>query len=119
MQLVHVKMRNGEDLLGYLGTQNSDYIELVTPISINIDPQFGLFAKSWLLFSEMNSAHITSTDYMFFSAASRKATEYYDEFMHKFSEKEQIQTLEEDTDFSTELEEVFSAMMQSRESTKH
>ena len=119
MELVHIKMRNGEDLLGYLTSQTEKDIEIMTPISIMIDPQFGMFAKSWLIFSELNSARISTTDYMFFSAASRKATEYYEEFMHRLSEREQVKTIEEDTEFNSELEEVFSALMQSRESTKH
>lgn len=119
MQLIHVKMKNGEDLLGYLGQHNKDAIELITPISIGIDPTYGIFAKSWLLFSELNSATIQSTDYMFFSAASRKAVEYYEEFMHKFNEKEQQKQLEEDSEFTSELEDVFTALMESRSSIKH
>lgn len=119
MELVYIKMRNGEDLLGYLASQTDKDIEIMTPISIEIDPQFGMFAKSWLIFSELNTARISTADYMFFSAASTKATEYYDEFMHRLSEREQTKSLEEDTEFNSELEEVFSALMQSRESTKH
>ena len=56
---------------------------------------------------------------MFFSAASRKAVEYYEEFMHKFNEKEQQKQLEEDSEFTSELEDVFTAMMESRSSIKH
>ena len=119
MQLIHVKMRTGEDLLGYLTSQTETDIEIMTPISIMIDPTFGMFAKSWLIFSELNSARISSKDYMFFSTASRKAIEYYEEFMHKLSEREQAKSLEEDTEFNSELEEVFMAMMQSKESIKH
>ncbi len=119
MQLIHVKMKNGEDLLGYLGGQTSESIELITPISIVIDPHVGLFAKSWLLFSELNSVNIFNSDYMFFSAASRKAIDYYDEFMHKINDSQMQKQVEEDTDFNTELEEVFTAMMESRSTTKH
>lgn len=119
MQLIHVKMKNGEDLIGYLGENNKGVIELITPISIGIDPAYGIFAKSWLLFSELNSVTIQLADYMFFSAASRKATECYEEFMHKFNEKEQQKQLEEDSEFTSELEDVFTAMMESRSSIKH
>lgn len=119
MQLIHVKMKNGEDLLGYLGENAKDAIELITPISISIDPTYGLFAKSWLLFSELNMVTIRSTDYMFFSAASRKATEYYEEFMYNINEKELQKQLDEDTEFTSELEDVFTAMMEARSSIKH
>lgn len=119
MQLVFVKMKNGEELLGYLGNKTDNAIEIVTPICISIDPTLGIFAKSWLIFSDLNSAWITDSDYMFFSAASRKATEYYDEFMHNMAEKEQRRNLQEDTEFTNELEELFSAMIDSKGNTKH
>lgn len=119
MQLIHVKMKNGEDLLAYLGVQTQNSIELITPISIAIDPHVGIFAQSWLLFSELNSVTIPSNEYMFFSAASRKAIDYYDEFMHKFNDNQLQKQVEEDTDFNSELEEVFTAMMESRSTTKH
>jgi ABC-type taurine transport system ATPase subunit len=119
MELIHVKMKNGEDLLGYLGVKTDTSVELITPISIMIDPHLGMFAKSWLIFSDLNAATITDTDYMFFSAASRKAVEYYEEFMHRLNEKDQHRQLEEDTEFTNELEDIFSAMMESRSTTKH
>lgn len=119
MQLIHIKMKNGEDLLGYLASNTEDGIEIMTPISVILDPTYGMFAKSWLMLSDLNSVWIKSTDYMFFSTASRKATEYYDEFMHRISEKEQQQSLEEDLDFTSELEEIFQAMSESRLSKKH
>lgn len=119
MRLIHVKMKNGEDLLGYLGHHTNNTIQLITPISIGIDPTYGIFAKNWLMFSEVNSATIQSADYMFFGNASSKAIEYYEEFMHKLNEKEQQKQLEEDSEFTSELETVFSAMMESKSSIKH
>lgn len=119
MKLIHVKMKNGEDLLGYLANQSNDKFEIVTPISVVIDPTYGMFAKSWLMLSELNSVWITSDSVLFYSQASKKATEYYDEFMHRVSEKDQRQSIEDDTEFTSELEEIFGAMMESKGSIKH
>lgn len=115
MQLIHVKMRNGEDLIGYLGDQIDNSIELITPISVSIDPQFGMFAKSWLMFSDINSVMLTSSDYLFFAKASTKAVEYYEEFMFRLGNQESNL----DTNFTNELEDIFSAIMESRNSKKH
>ncbi len=119
MQLVHVKMKNGEDLLAYLGEHNDRKIELITPITVVIDPTYGMFAKSWLMLSELNSVTVDSTNIMFFSTASRKAVDYYDEFMHRMVENKQRQSVEDDTEFTSELEEIFGAMMESKSSMKH
>jgi len=39
--------------------------------------------------------------------------------MHKINDSQMQKQVEEDTDFNTELEEVFTAMMESRSTTKH
>lgn len=119
MQLIHIKLKSGEDILAYLGEETNHKIELITPITVVIDPTYGMFAKSWLLLSELNRVSIDTTNVMFFSAASRKAIDYYDEFMHRVSDKEQRQSVEDDTEFTSELEEIFGAMMESKGSMKH
>lgn len=119
MKLIHFKMKNGEDLLGYLADQTSEKLEIVTPISVVVDPTYGMFAKSWLMLSDLNSVWINTDNIMFYSLASKKASEYYDEFMHRVSEKDQRQSVEDDTEFTSELEEIFGAMMESKGSIKH
>lgn len=119
MKLIHVKMKNGEDVLAYLGEQDTHRIELITPIAVVVDPTYGMFAKSWLMLSELNSITININNIMFFSTASRKAIDYYDEFMHRLAEGAQRQSVEDDTEFTSELEEIFGAMMDSKSSIKH
>ena len=119
MELVHIKMRNGEDLLGYLASKDEITIEVVTPISIIIDPSLGMFAKSWLMFSEVNSVKISNTDYIFFNLANKRAVDYYEEFLHSMNEKEERSKLSEDSDFTNELEDIFNALAESRLSKIH
>jgi hypothetical protein len=116
MQLIHIKMKNGEDLLGYLVSSTDHHIEINTPIAVDIEPALGFFAKSWLMLSENNSVRLSKEDYMFWSNANKKATEYYDEFIHRLAEKPDNRS---EAEFTNDLEEVFSALMESKASIKH
>jgi len=116
MQLIHIKMKNGEDLLGYLVSSTDHHIEVTTPIAVDIEPSLGFFAKSWLMLSESNSVKLSKEDYMFWSNANKKATEYYEEFMHRLTDRPDTQ---HDADYTSELEDVFTALLESKSSIKH
>ena len=115
MKLVHVKLKHGEDLIGHLISTYTANTEIYTPIALAIDPTTGIFAKSWLLFSEANSVRIQSSDYLFYSDASQKAIQYYDEFMHQVADERPTPTSDEvDKDL-----DMFVALMESKSSIKH
>lgn len=116
--LHHVKLHNGEDLLAYI-RRDIEYTEVYAPISVNIDPHLGLFAKSWLLLSDGNSAMIKNSHILFACKASKRAVDYYDEFMHRIQERDQIKQMEEDSEFTSELEEIFTALAESKTATKN
>lgn len=117
--LHHVKLQNGEDILAYVREAHTGHIELYAPIVVNIDPHLGLFAKSWLLLSEGNTVILKDSHILFASKASTRAVEYYDEFMHRLHEREQIKQIEEDSEFTSELEDIFSALAESKTATKN
>lgn len=117
--LHHVKLQNGEDILAYVREAHTGHIELYAPILVVVDPQLGLFAKSWLLLSEGNSAILKYSHILFASKASTRAVEYYEEFMHRIHEREQIKQMEEDSEFNSELEDIFSAMAESKTAIKN
>lgn len=117
--LQHVKLQNGEDLLAYVREAHTGHTELYAPIVVNIDPHLGLFAKSWLLLSEGNSVMINNSYILFASKASARAVEYYEEFMHRIHEREQVKQMEEDTEFTSELEDIFTALAESKSATKN
>lgn len=119
VELHHIKLQNGEDLLAYMNELDSRHTEIHAPIMVVIDPHLGLFAKSWLLLSEGNSIVISSSHILFASKASKKAIEYYDEFMHRIHEREQTKQMEEDSEFTSELEDIFTAMVESKSATKN
>jgi hypothetical protein len=116
--LHHVKLHSGEDLLAYV-RRDIEYTEVYAPIAVSVDPHLGLFAKSWLLLSEGNSATIKNSHIIFASKASKRAVEYYDEFMHRIHEREQIKQMEEDSEFTSELEDIFNALAESKTATKN
>lgn len=120
MELHHIKFKNGEDLLGYVNEIDTHHVEISSPIIVIVDPHLGLFAKSWLLLSDSNSAVISRSHLMLMNKASATASEYYTEFMHRMHEREDTKQLVEDLDMNQELEDMFSAMIESRSiSRKH
>jgi hypothetical protein len=116
--LHHVKLKNGEDLLSFVNHKENQ-IELYAPISVQADPHHGLFAKSWLLLADDNSVMISKDFVIFACKASSKAVNYYEEFMHRIHERSQIKQMEEDSEFTSELEELFAALVESKTATKN
>jgi len=117
MELKHIKLRTGEDLVGPAEfiKDNLGYkaLRVTTPVSIHMDPNLGFYAKSWLLLSQENNVILHLDDVMFCKTASDTAEEYYNEFVHKYSS-------ESETSFdSDELEELFQSLMESKTSIKH
>lgn len=118
-ELNHVKLQNGDDLLAFARDTGGGYVELYAPIVVHVDPHLGLFAKSWLLLSEHNSVMVKTSYILFASKASKKAVEYYEEFMHRIHERAEIKKMEEDSEFTNELEDIFTALAESKTATKN
>ena len=124
MELKHIKLRTGEDLLGYTEFVKNELgktmLIVTAPISVHIDPTRGLFAKSWLFLSENNYADISMNDVMHLDFASSKAIENYDYFADKHMRED---TYEEENDISDEqietIEDLFQAILDSKTKTLH
>lgn len=113
MDLMHIKLRTGEDLLGHVEKLNNGY-RITSPISFEIDPHEGFFARSWLLFSAENSVLLSKDDIYFCNEASEKAINYYEEFVHQYSEN----SISQD-EFNSDLEDMLLTFLESKHSTKH
>jgi len=118
-ELFHVKMNNGDDILAYVRDASTGHTELHAPIIVIVDPHLGLFAKSWLLLSDSNSVEVKTDNIIFASKASKKAIDYYEEFMHRIHEKAEIKRMEEDSEFTSELEDIFTALAESKMAIKN
>lgn len=112
MELMHIKLRTGEDLLGEVEKLNNGY-RITLPISFELDLNDGFFAKSWLLFSSENSVLLSKDDIYFCNQASEKAINYYEEFVHRYMED-----LPHDTSTS-DVEDLLMSILESKSSTKH
>jgi hypothetical protein len=117
MQLMHIKLRNHEDLLTFVERSKHDnrILVLTQPISVHLDPDRGFYAKHWLVFSENNYVNLPSDSVLFINKASKSAEDYYEEFFKKTKKNAAEESYEEEED----LEEMFTSMLESKTSTKH
>lgn len=113
--IVNVKMKYGADIVSVLHSEHDDFVILENPIQIDADPDRGFYAKSWLLLSEENLVTISKRDVFYVHAASDKSIGYYEEFLEKIAYRK----TESDEDMTSELEDLFNALIESRESIKH
>lgn len=120
MNLIHIKLKNGDDLIGVRDTEENkqvkDGIWVVSPIRVDVHPIHGLWAKSWMMLSDGNTVKINSSDIMYIANANQKATEYYHMFIEKHSEDEAASSLDDTID---ELEDLYTTMLDAKASTKH
>lgn len=116
-EYVNVKTKAGIDIVGVLMQDDSDYVIIENPLEIEVDPREGMFAKSFLLLSEQNSVLLKREDVFYVQYANSKAIEYYEEFLERLSISNS-QTMNED-DYNSDLEELFTSMIESKSSIKH
>lgn len=119
-EYVNVKTKSGIDIVGVLLQDDGDYVIIENPLEIDIDPNEGMFAKSFLLLSEQNSVLLKREDIFYVQIANAKAIEYYESFrsrIRSMSEDSQ-ETMNED-EYASDLEELFQSILESRNSIKH
>lgn len=117
MNLLHIKLKNGEDILAQEDIVNVENgVSVTAPISLHLDPVNGFFAKSWISLSDTNSVLINFDDIMFCYPASEMGVKYYEEFVRTTMGESDVDVPLEDVD---ELEEMFEAMLESKVSKLH
>lgn len=117
-EYVNIKTKSGIDIVGVLMQDDGDFVIVENPLEIEIDPREGMYAKSFLLLSEQNSVMMKKSDLFYIQIANSKAVEYYEEFRERLARASISNELEEE-DFASDLEEMFSDLIESRNSTKH
>ena len=116
MQLMHVKLRNHEDVLTYIERSENDSKLLVFthPIAVFLDPDRGFYAKHWLVFSENNFVKLPQNEVLFINKASDYAKNYYEEFFRRNNSSRLEDEYDED-----DLEEMYNSMIESKDAIKH
>jgi|TARA_R110000765_G_scaffold206934_2_gene312013 hypothetical protein len=120
--LIHIKMSNGEDLIANSVSEDETDLIIENPVQVRIHPIHGFFAKSWMLLSDENTVSLNKNDILFSGKANEKATEYYDTFVSRLEElqSEDNYSLEDNLDDdNATLEDVFTALIESKSSVKH
>lgn len=118
MNLLHIKLKNGQDLLAQEERSTDTTVTIAAPVVISIDPSYGIMGTNWCHLSSISVVELKKEDILFCYPASERGYKYYDEFAHKFIEEDKSddQLLDESI---SELEELFTTMLESKNSTKH
>lgn len=109
MNLKHIKMANGEDVIAHLEILNykdTFIYRCHAPVQIYIDPEFGYIAKNWIFLSKNTFADILPKDIIFVNSVSDQAESYYQEYINRSSKP-------------VEEEDLLESLIQSKLSTKH
>jgi len=116
MNLLHIKLKNGEDILAKdQSTSLENVVVVAMPISVHMDPLHGFFAKSWMVLSDIDVVSINKNDIMFCYPASQHGVNYYEEFMKKHIRYDD----DIESDAIDDLEKMFEAMLESKSSKIH
>ena len=109
MKLLSVKLKNGMDIVGVFEEEYDSYIIMSDVVHMQIDPDYGFFAKWFAIFNEGNSINLSKNDILFLGQANERAMNYYEEFLHR--------TLE-DMDLD-DMEQEMVDLYESKNQTKH
>ncbi len=109
--IVHVKLKNSEDLVAHVVDESNEWIILKEPVCFCVDPTNGIFAKDWLMHASLKEVQIYKSDIYIISQANRDAIKFYNQFKNRHSKKTIVS--------NNELESIFVAMLEAKESIKH
>lgn len=115
MQLMHMKLRSGVDIITYVLSETQTYVTLKDPVEFKLDPNQGIYGVEWLFLSEESVGTIYKGDILLMNKCSTKGMQYYNEFVNRHLTPIETET----SSITSDLETMFTAMMESKTSTKH
>lgn len=77
MELYHIKLHNGQDLVGTVEFGEHEEVRVSNVFEIVSDAKYGMYTKNWLYLSEKNETFIKYEDTLFINKASPAAVEMY------------------------------------------
>lgn len=117
-EMITLKLKNGSDIVGPLVEEQERHILVSEPVEMQVDPEIGFFAKSYLLLAKGNVARFDKSDLMLMAPANEKAIQYYEEFVGRIHEMDN-QNNTTNSDDIEEVEETMEAILESKSVTKH
>jgi hypothetical protein len=115
MDIMNIKLKNGEDLIAQLVEDhtNTPFIRLKAPIKLISELNTGIYAKNWMYYSSEDEVVLQKVDIFFITIANDDSVEWYVDYVTK---NDMSLDMESDID---SLENIFSAMIESKTSIKH
>lgn len=117
-EYVNVKLMNGNDIVGVLDYEDDDIIRINNPIQVDVHPEYGLFAKSYMMLSNENTCVFYRSEVMYLTDANDKACNYYDSFVKRLHEQLSESNHYSDEDVH-EIEDILVSLEESKSSIKH
>ena len=107
MNILNVKLKNGEDLIAQLMEDhtNTSSIKLKAPVKLVSELNTGIYAKNWMFYSDSDEVEIQKTDIFFITVANEESMEWYIAYMAK-------NDIDSESDIDS-LENIFNAMIES------
>lgn len=92
MHYSHIKLNNGEDLIGTIVNVSEhdserDALSIFKPILVKLDPRYGVMCKIWNSLTEGDVVTISRDRVMYYGPASKMAIGYYQEFFELIKER--------------------------------
>ena len=115
MDIMNVKLKNGEDLIAQLVEDHTNTlsVKLKLPVKLVSELNTGIYAKNWMFYSDIDEVEIQKTDIFFITHANEESIEWYVNYVRKNDI-----SLDAESDIDS-LENIFNAMVESKTSIKH
>jgi hypothetical protein len=114
LELFHIKILSGDDILAYIDmdnkSENKNIVKLIAPLVTHYDRDEGLYTKLLNPYSESSTINLNTSMIVFMGKGNESSHQIYNNFYDKIVEEQES----DDT-----LMELFDAMLESRDSTKH
>lgn len=107
-EMITIKLNNGADIVGHHIDTFDGSVTINNPIEMQVDPEYGFFAKRYMLLIDSDTATFKRSDIIIMGPSSEKAVKYYKQFVDRLAE---IQS--DDNDDQTQ------AFIESQNSIKH
>lgn len=120
MDLYYIKLKSGQDIIsGFKEYEEHEAIQLIDPLEVSLSPSDGLFCKDFLYLSSSDTVFIDLEDVLFISPAGERSISTYNQWSEQRPKSTKDTMTKEIEESEEELEELFTAMLESNSSIKH
>jgi nitrate/TMAO reductase-like tetraheme cytochrome c subunit len=117
VDLIHIRLKNGQDILGVDLGSCVGCANIQNPVQVKIHPTQGFYAQSLLLFSEEDNIIIDDEDILIKSKANQRGIDCYNSFFEEVQERKYLDDLDDHSE--EEMEDRLMALIDSKNAVKH